>query len=60
MNLHWVDWAIIAVFFVFMTAVATYTRRYVRSVADFPIVIMFRWRVEPVCSAGFSSKGEFK
>ena len=35
MNLHWIDWLIIGVFFFGLTAVATYTRRYTKSVADF-------------------------
>ncbi|MHB9071650.1 MAG: sodium:solute symporter family protein [Sedimentisphaerales bacterium] len=35
MNLHFFDWCIVACFFVFITAVATYARRYTRSVADF-------------------------
>lgn len=35
MNLSWLDWSIIAVFFIFITAVATYTRKYTRSVSDF-------------------------
>lgn len=35
MNLSLVDWAIIIAFFLFIAGVATFTRRYVRGVADF-------------------------
>lgn len=35
MNLQLLDWCIVIVFLVFVTAVATYTRRYTKSVADF-------------------------
>lgn len=35
MNLGWIDWTIIIVFFTFINGVATYTRKYVRGVADF-------------------------
>ena len=35
MNLHWIDWVIIVGIFAIFAAVATYTQRYVRGVADF-------------------------
>ncbi len=35
MNLHWIDWLIVGLFFFVVTAVATYARRYTKSVADF-------------------------
>ena len=35
MNMHWVDWSIVAVLFSFVTVMAIVTRRYTRSVADF-------------------------
>jgi len=34
-NLHFFDWCIVIGFFIFIFVVATYTRRYTRSVADF-------------------------
>lgn len=34
-TMHWVDWAIVIVPLLFVLAVAVYTRRYTRSVADF-------------------------
>lgn len=35
MNLHWIDWAIVAGLFVFLTWLTLVTKKYVRSVADF-------------------------
>jgi SSS family solute:Na+ symporter len=35
MNMHWVDWAILAAFVLVVVGVAAYTTRYMRSVADF-------------------------
>ncbi len=35
MNMHWLDWTILAAFVLVVVLVATYTTRYMRSVADF-------------------------
>ena len=35
MNMHLIDWAIVVVFFAYLTWLAIHTRKYVRSVADF-------------------------
>lgn len=35
MNMHWIDWTILIVFVLVVVAVATYTTRYMKSVADF-------------------------
>lgn len=35
MNLHWIDWVIVAGLFVFLTWLTLVTKKYVRSVADF-------------------------
>lgn len=35
MNMHWLDWAILAAFVLVVILVATYTTRYMKSVADF-------------------------
>ena len=37
MNLHWIDWSIVAVFVVGMFALAIYTKSYTKSVADFMV-----------------------
>lgn len=34
-SMHWVDWAIVIVFIVFLTTTAIYTKRYMKSVASF-------------------------
>lgn len=35
MNMHWIDWGIVAFFVALVVVVAAYTTRYMRSVADF-------------------------
>lgn len=35
MNMHWLDWSIVAVLLIFMIAVVMATKRYMRGVADF-------------------------
>ncbi len=35
MNMHWIDWTIVAVFAAFVVGMSAYTTRFMRSVADF-------------------------
>ncbi|MBR4615773.1 MAG: sodium:solute symporter, partial [Kiritimatiellae bacterium] len=35
MNLHWIDWAIVATSLAMLMAIAVYVKRYMRSVSDF-------------------------
>ena len=35
MNLNWIDWTIVACFFIIITSLAVFTKRYTKSVADF-------------------------
>ena len=57
MNLHLVDWCIIIGFFIFVTAVASYARRYTKSVADFLAANRCAGRYLLTVSEGMASLG---
>jgi len=38
MNMHWIDWTIVAGFMLILTVVAIVAKRYNKSVADFLVV----------------------
>src|SRR3989339_382296 len=58
MNLHSIDWFIIITFFIFVTAVATYTRRYTKSVSGFLAADRCAGRYLLSISEGMASLGD--